>query len=421
MLDFTKEQDSPASVFHNVMAEFLVKLADERGHVLQRVETGFSDKEVRDRFVQQGYLVYSVKDNSGFLGLNLLKPRAKLKSEEFIIFNQQFVTLINAGLPILTGLDLLSRRQRNPFFRTLLENVRERVKSGEFLSAAFEAQGKGVISKIYVTTLMAGERSGSLEEVLARYVAYQRITATFRKKLISSLWYPAILVVALTLMLSFLITYVVPKFADLYRQFDAELPATTQFLLKVGTGIQGYFYIIGPAVVIAILSLLAWSRSDRGKNTLDILRFKIPVLSEIWMKYQVSMFSRTLATLLAGGMPLVTSLETASSAINSRKIANTVLDAAGTVREGQSLSSSLESTGFFPDLAVEMIEVGESTGALAAMLNSVAEFYEEDVQNALGASLQLIEPVLLIFMACIVAFVLIALYLPIFTLGSQIH
>jgi type IV pilus assembly protein PilC len=403
------------------MAEFLVKLADERGHVLQRVETGFSDKEVRDRFVQQGYLVYSVKDNRGVLGVNLLRPRAKIKTDEFIVFNQQFVTLIKAGLPILTGLDLLSKRQRNPFFRTLLDNVRERVKSGELLSAAFEAQGRGVISKIYTTTLMAGERSGNLEEVLARYVSYQRVTSTFRKKLISSLWYPAILVVALTLMLSFLITYVVPKFADLYRQFDAELPAITQLLLKAGTGIQGYFYIVGPALLITVVTGLAWTRSEQGKNTLDALRFKIPVFNEIWMKYQVSMFSRTLSTLLSGGMPLVPSLETASSAINSRRIANTVLKASGSVREGQPLSASLEETGFFPDLAVEMIEVGESTGALPTMLNSVAEFYEEDVQNALGASLQLIEPVLLIFMACIVAFVLIALYLPIFSLGSQIR
>src|SRR5258708_280029 len=265
------------------MAEFLVKLADERGHVLQRVETGFSGKEVRERFTQQGYLVYSVKDNRGLLGINLLKPRAKIKTDHFIIFNQQFVTLIKAGLPILTGLDLLSKRQRNPFFRSLLENVRERVKSGEFLSSAFEAQGKGVISKIYTTTLLAGERSGNLEEVLARYVSYQRITATFRKKLISSLWYPAILIVALTLLLSFLITYVVPKVADLYKQFDAELPAITQLLLKVGTGIQGYFYIIGPAVFIAFLSVMAWTRSDQGKSAIDALRFKIPALAEISM------------------------------------------------------------------------------------------------------------------------------------------
>lgn len=403
------------------MAEFLVKLADERGHVLQRVESGFSDKEVRDRFVQQGYLVYSVKDNRGFMGLNLLRPRAKVKTDDFIIFNQQFVTLIKAGLPILTGLDLLAKRQRNLFFRNLLQNVRERVKSGELLSGAFEAQGQGVVSRIYTTTLLAGERSGNLEEVLSRYVSYQRVTAAFRKKLISSLWYPAILITALTLMLSFLITYVVPKFADLYRDFNAELPFMTQLLLRIGTSLQGYFYIIGPALVLGALAGAAWTRSESGINTMDALRFKIPVFSEIWLKYQVSMFSRTLATLLAGGMPLVPSLETASSAINSRKINTTVMNAAGSVREGQALSTSLESTGFFPDLAVEMVEVGESTGALPTMLNSVAEFYEEDVQNALAAVLQLIEPALLIFMACIVAFVLIALYLPIFSLGAQIH
>ena len=403
------------------MAEFLVKLADERGHVLQRVESGFSDKEVRDRFAQQGYLVYSVTDNRGFLGLNLLRPRAKVRTDDFIVFNQQFVTLIKAGLPILTGLDLLAKRQRNQFFRNLLQNVRERVKSGELLSAAFEAQGQGVVSRIYTTTLLAGERSGNLEEVLNRYVSYQRVTATFRKKLISSLWYPAILITALTLMLSFLITYVVPKFADLYKDFNAELPFMTQLLLRIGTSIQGYFYIVGPALLIGAVAATAWARSESGAVTLDALRFKVPIFSEIWMKYQVSMFSRTLATLLAGGMPLVPSLETASSAINSRRINTTVMNAAGSVREGQALSTSLEETGFFPDLAVEMIEVGESTGALPTMLNSVAEFYEEDVQNALAASLQLIEPALLIFMACIVAFVLIALYLPIFSLGAQIH
>ncbi len=213
------------------MAEFIIKMADDRGRVLQQVENGFSEKEVRDRYVQQGYLVYSVKDNRKVFGLKL-GSASKVKLDEFIIFNQQFVTLTKAGLPILMGLDLLRKRQRNRFFRSLLENVRERVKSGQLLSEAFEAQGQGTISKIYTTTLLAGERSGNLEEVLTRYVAYQRVTSSFRKKLISSLWYPAILVVALTVMLSFLITYVVPKFAELYNQFDAQLPTVTKILLE---------------------------------------------------------------------------------------------------------------------------------------------------------------------------------------------
>jgi type IV pilus assembly protein PilC len=403
------------------MAEFLVKMADERGHVLEQVESGVSEKEVRDRFAQRGFLVYSVRDNAGMLGLNLFRPRRKIKTDEFIIFNQQLVTLIKAGLPILTGLDLLRKRERNVFFASLLENVQERVKSGQLLSEAFEAQGAGVVSTIYTTTLLAGERSGNLEEVLTRYVAYQRLTAVFRKKLQSSLWYPALLIVALTVMLSFLITYVVPKFADLYTQFNADLPEITKILLAVGTTLQSYFYIVVPAVAGLVILAIAWLRSKQGATILDSLRFKVPIFGAIWMKYQVAMFCRTLATLLSGGMPLVPSLETASSSINSRKISRTVEQTAKRVREGRGLSASLEETKFFPDLAVEMIEVGESTGALPAMLNSVAEFYEEDLQNALTAALQLIEPALLILMACVVAFVLVALYLPIFSLGSQIH
>ncbi|HLJ28070.1 MAG TPA: type II secretion system F family protein [Candidatus Angelobacter sp.] len=401
------------------MAEFLIKMADERGHVLQQVENGVSEKDVRERFVQRGYLVYSVQGRTGLFGGNLFGRRRKIKTDEFIIFNQQFVTLIKAGLPILLGLDLLRKRQRNPFFRSLLENVRERVKSGELLSEAFEAQGQ--MSRIYTTTLLAGERSGNLEEVLSRYIGYQRITATFRKKLLSSLWYPALLILALTVMLSFLITYVVPKFAELYQSFDASLPETTKLMLALGSTLQSYFYIVAPAIVGVFLILITWFRSEQGANVIDSVRFKMPVLGNIWMKYQVAMFSRTLSTLLAGGMPLVPSLETASSAINSRKIARNVEHAARRVREGGSLSGSLEEAGFFPELAIEMIEVGESTGALPTMLNSVAEFYEEDVQNALTASLQLVEPILLIIMACVVAFVLVSLYLPIFSLGSQIH
>jgi type IV pilus assembly protein PilC len=403
------------------MAEFLVKMADERGHVLEQVENGLSEKDVRDRIAQKGFLVYSVKDRGSILGFNPFQRRRKIKNDEFIIFNQQFVTLIKAGLPILMALDLLRKRQRNPFFQSLLENVRERVKGGELLSEAFEAQSHASISRIYTTTLLAGERSGNLEEVLGRYISYQRIGATFRKKLTSSLWYPALLMTALTVMLTFLITYVVPKFAELYHQFDAELPYVTKIMLGIGTTLQGYFYIVLPVLLGLIAVVLAWFRSAQGARVIDIVRFKLPIFGSIWMKYQIAMFSRTLSTLLAGGMPLVPSLETASSSINSRKISHNVEQAARRVREGGSLSASLEETRFFPDLAVEMIEVGESTGALPAMLNSVAEFYEEDVQNALTAAMQLIEPVLLIIMASVVAFVLISLYLPIFNLGAQIH
>jgi len=402
------------------MAEFLVKMADERGHVLEQMENGNSAEDIRDRFLQQGYLVYSVKSRDGFSPAALLRRRSKgVKAGPFLVFNQQFLTLIKAGLPILKSLDLLGRRQRNPHFKSLLENVQQRVKSGELLSDAFAAQG--TISKIYTTTVLAGERSGNLEEVLARYIAFQRVTLTFGRKLKSSLVYPALLVSALIVMLTFLMTYVVPQFADLYSSLNAQLPAITLFMLSIGKGIRDYYYIVLLVLAAIVLGLFFWVRSGNGAKTLDALRYRLPLIGPIWMKYQVSMFSRTLATLLSGGLPLVPSLETASQSIDSFKIAQTVEHAAKRVQEGRSLSYSLEETKFFPDLAIEMIEVGESTGALPGMLNSVAEFFEEDVQTALAAALQLIEPVLLIFMAGVVGFVLISLYLPIFSLGAQIQ
>jgi type IV pilus assembly protein PilC len=400
------------------MAEFLVKLADERGHVLEQLESGNSEKDVRDRFIQQGYLVYWVKGRA-LTGWSFWRRQRRVKPDEFVIFNQQFLTLIKAGLPILKSLDLLSRRQRNPYFKSMLENVQQRVKSGELLSDAFAAQGG--VSKIYTTTLLAGERSGNLEEVLARFIAFQRVTGSFRKKLLSSLVYPALLVTALTVMLTFLVTYVVPQFADLYSSLGADLPTITVVMLGIGTSVRHYSYIILAVIVVVVFALWYWVRSKKGSRTLDAVRYRLPLLGPIWMKYQIAMFSRTLSTLLSGGLPLVPSLETASQSINSFKVAQSVEHAAKRVREGRSLSFSLEETQFFPNLAIEMVEVGESTGALPAMLNSVAEFFEEDVQTALTASMQLIEPVLLLFMGVTVAVVLLSLYLPIFSLGAQIQ
>lgn len=399
------------------MAEFLVKMADERGHVLQQVESGVSEQEIRERFIQQGFMVYSIKSRRGLLPIGRAGRKKVLKPDQFVIFNQQFLTLIKAGLPILKSLNILSKRQKNVRFKAILENVQERVKSGELLSQAFEAQG--ATSKIYTTTLLAGERSGNLEEVLGRFISFQRITVSFRKKLIASLWYPALLICALTVMLTFLMTYVVPQFADLYSSLNAKLPAMTVFMLGIGRSIQHYYpAILGSLLAVGILITL-WVRSESGSKTLDSLRYKLPLFGQIWMKYQIAMFSRTLSTLLSGGLPLVPSLETASQSINSFKIASNVGYASNRVREGRALSFSLEETKFFPDLALEMIEVGESTGALPAMLNSVAEFYEEDVQNSLTTAMQLVEPVILIFMGITVAIVLLSLYLPIFSLGAQ--
>jgi type IV pilus assembly protein PilC len=401
------------------MAQFLVKVADDRGHLAQQVEHGYSEAEVRERFVQQGYLVYWVKPRGLLSGGKLQFGGRKVKQSQFVIFNQQFLTLIKAGLPILNSLDLLIKRQKDANLKSLLANVRERVKSGELLSDSFAAQG--VFPRIYTTTLMAGEKSGNMEEVLGRYIAFQRLALTFKKKLAVSLVYPALLIIMVLVMLVFLITYVVPQFATLFENLDAKLPAITLLMLAVGTRAQKWGPYLAIALVVAGILFWRWKSTDRGAERLDSIILKMPMLGDIWLKYQVANFSRMLSTLLAGGLPLVPSLETAGASMSSRRILNGISEAAARVREGQTLSGSLEQQKMFPDLSVEMIEVGESTGALPAMLNSVAEFYEEDVQTALGATMALVEPVILIVMAVFVGGVLISLYLPIFSLGANIH
>ena len=402
------------------MAEYLVKVADERGHLQQQVERGFSEAEVRERFVQQGYLVYWVKPRGVFAGGKLNFSRQQgIRQSRFLVFNQQFLTLIKAGLPVLHSLDLLIKRQKDKSLRALLENVRDRVKAGELLSDAFEAQA--VFPKIYTTTLLAGERSGNMEEVMSRYIAFQRLALTFKKKLAVSLVYPALLVSVVVCMLIFLVTYVVPEFAKLFADMNAQLPAVTVFMLAVGTHAQSYAPYALILLVIAVLAIWQWKNTYRGAARVDRTILWMPLLGDIWLKYQVSNFSRMLSTLLTGGLPLVPALETAGASMSSRNILNGIAEAAERVREGQTLAKSLEEQKLFPDLSVEMIEVGESTGALPAMLNSVAEFYEEDVQTALSAAMALIEPLILIFMAVVVGGILISLYLPIFTLGSGIH
>jgi type IV pilus assembly protein PilC len=297
-----------------------------------------------------------------------------------------------------------------------LENVRDRVKSGELLSTAFAAQG--AFPKIYPTTLMAGEKSGNMEEVLSRYISFQRLALTFKKKLAVSLVYPALLVTVVFFMLVFLITYVVPEFAKLFENLNAKLPAITVLMLAVGTHAQKYGPVLAIALVLLVLFLWRWKNTDRGAEGIDGVILRLPLLGQIWLKYQVANFARMLSTLLSGGLPLVQALETAGDSMSSRRILNGISEAASRVREGRTLAGSLEEQKMFPDLSVEMIEVGESTGALPAMLNSVAEFYEEDVQTALGAAMALIEPAILIIMAVFVGGVLISLYMPIFTLGS---
>ncbi|HEY4682292.1 MAG TPA: type II secretion system F family protein [Candidatus Acidoferrales bacterium] len=401
------------------MAEFHCRVADTTGRIFEQVETARTEAEARQRLVDRGLFVYSVRPRLALptLTLGRGKKRRRLRAGDFLLFNQQFMTLIRAGLPILKSLDLLAERAARPSMRGYLNDIRERVRNGASVSDAFEAMG--VFPKVYTTSLLAGERSGNLAGVLEYFLAFQRTTLAARRRFVAALIYPAILVVIITAVLSLMLVWVVPKFHELYAEAHAQLPPLTEMVIGISLAIR-QFALLGSLVLLAVFAGgYSWLGSERGRLFLDRGKMRLPILGDVWIKYQTAQFSRTLATLLSGGTPLVNSLETAASSVPSPLIGSALSKANRRVKDGQSLHASLEATALLPPMAIEMIEVGEATGALPQMLTSVAEFYEEDVNTSMATLTSLIEPAMLLFMGFVVAFILISLYLPIFSLGAQ--
>ncbi len=312
------------------MAEWTLKYADTRGEIHQQVAEAGSERELRDRYTQQGFLVYSIRSRSEIAGIatGFRAPRKKLNVEKFLIFNQQFVTLIRAGLPILKALDMLADRLTDPKLSKYIRGVRDEVRNGAMLSDAFARQH--VFPPIYVTSVLAGERSGALPDVLDRFITYQKLSHSVRKKLLVSLMYPALLVVLVICLIVFLITYVVPNFADLYSSMHAQLPAPTLFLIALGTTARSYVLAGFAAFIAGIAAFRMWYRTASGKEAVDRVLLKIPIAGDVWLKYQVAQFSRVLGTLLVGGIPLMQALVTSSDSLGTQ-VLKKVLDKASQI------------------------------------------------------------------------------------------
>jgi type IV pilus assembly protein PilC len=398
------------------MGEFVCRVADGNGRVFSQVEAAGSLEEARQNLTDRGLYVYSVQIRNSLIS-GFRKGRSRqIGGTEFLILNQQFNTLIKAGLPILRALDLLADRASTLKLRPVISQIRDRVREGKSLSEAVEEAG--VFSKVYSTAILAGEKSGNLSGVLEYYITYQRVTTGVRKKIVASLVYPTLLIAVAAIIVTYLVTVVIPKFSLLYQDLGVELPAPTKLLIAITVDHRYFVLGIVAAFALAVAGLFAWSRSEQGGAAFDRLKFRVPLIGDTLLKFQVAQFVRTLSTLLTGGTPLVSALHTSSDAITSRLLRSTVGKATQMVREGESLHSALGASKIMPDLALDMIEVGESSGALAPMLTSVAEFYEEEVNLRLTAMVALIEPVILIFMGLLVAFILISLYLPIFSISA---
>ncbi|MGH9411339.1 MAG: type II secretion system F family protein [Vicinamibacterales bacterium] len=355
----------------------------------------------------------------GSISLPAIPHRRKVATREFLVFNQELATLLKAGMPLVQSLDILRRRVNNPVFKAIVDDVYERVRAGSALSEAFEAHGQ-LFPGVYTASLLAGEKSGNLEQVLRRYVGYVKVVTGVRRKTISALVYPLILLVLSLIVVTIIMVRVVPEFSDFYAQFGHKLPWSTQVIVGISNFVTAYFALIGIAIAAAVFGVWWWIRQPGQKKRLDRVILRIPSVGPIAQKFSTSQGARTLATLLGGGIPLVNALEVTSRSLSNDYMAGELEHAAQQVREGRAFATAMQDSGAFPDVAIKMVEVGESTGALQEMLNSLADFYDEEIETNLGRFVTLVEPVLLVIMGLIIASLLLALYMPLFNLSSAV-
>jgi type IV pilus assembly protein PilC len=400
--------------------EFRCRLVTAAGEIVEGTYVAESEARLRHDFESQGLHVLSLRKRTALTGGSLFPKRHKIARHEFLVFNQEFATLLKAGMPLVQSLDLLRRQIVNTVFRGVLDDVYEKVRGGAALSDAFADHGD-LFPRVYTASLLAGERSGNLDAILRRYVAFEKVIDAVRRKTISALIYPAILIALAVGLVGIIVLRVVPAFTDFYESFDAELPLSTRFILGVSDIAQNQFPLIVSAFAIAAAVFAAWIRQPGQRARFDHAALKVPFIGETIRKFTTAQMARTLSTLLGGGIPLVNSLEVTARSVNNRYMANELDFVTQRVREGQGLAASLTARGVVPDVALKMIEVGESTGSLQDMLSSLADFYDEEVETSVSRFVTLIEPALLVVMGIVIAALVLALYMPLFELTNVVN
>lgn len=403
--------------------QFVARVGTPEGRVMEEVHTAADESSLRRELEKRGLHVFDLRRRGlgGSLGKGLALPfgrRRRVDAQRFLAFNQELAALIRAGLPLLQALDLMVNRMAQGTFRSVLEEVRDRVRTGEDLSDAFAAHGD-LFPRLYPSILKAGERSGELEQVLRRFIRYQKLVLEARKRVVSALVYPIVLVTLSIVMILIMLTFVVPQFEHFFAGTGVELPLITRVTLAVGTTIQSNWLLLLVALGAGVVFYRVWKNTPAGKLGLDRLRLHLPFLGPVLHRFSLSEFCRSLSTLLAGGMPLVPALEIAVAAVGNAEIRRRLEPTIRKVREGEAFYEALEEAEVFTDLAVDMVEVGEATGALDEMLSNVSDFLDEQVEVRMQRLLTLVEPAMLVFMGIVVGLILVSLYLPLFSALSQ--
>ena len=400
--------------------EFRCRLGTVSGQILEGVYVAESEARLRRDLEDKGLHILAVRRKGSFgWPTPSLGKRRRIATREFLVFNQELATLLKAGMPVVQSLDILRRRVDNPTFKAALEDIHERVRAGDSLSEAFEAQ-EGLAPGVYTASLLAGEKSGGLETVIRRYVAYVKVITEVRRKTVAPLIYPAILLTLAVIVVGIIIFRVVPEFSAFYEGLGRELPWLTRAIVAISDALTSYLLYILPVTVAAGVGLWFWMKKPGLGRRVDRLILGLPGLGPVARKFATSQLARTLATLLGGGIPLVTALDISTRAIGNRYLARHLVTVGQRVREGEALSAAMAARGVFPEVAIRMIEVGESTGALQEILNSAADFYDEEIETNLGRFVTVIEPALLIIMGIVIAGLLLALYMPLIQLSSAV-
>ena len=410
------------------MPEFVCRIGTPDGSVVTRTVEASDEAALRAELARQGARLFSSKAGKGrstpaaglVPRLGAFRSRGRVGVHEFLVFNQELVALLRAGLPVVSGFEILLERQENEHFKRILIDVREQLVSGVALSDAFLSHGD-TFPRLYATSLKAGERSGEVEKVLRRFLEYQKILGRVKRKVTGAMAYPIVLVSLAVGLIFILMTYVIPKFTEFYAGFGADMPALTVAVVGTATFMRAHLLEILLGTGAAVFAFDRWRRTDAGRRTIDGFLLKLPAVGVVLHEFSLSQFARALATLVGAGTPLVTALEISTGSIGNRRVSDAVASVVPKVREGAELWRSLENTGQFTSLAVEMIKVGEATGALEEMLANVSDFYDEAIEARLQTIINLIEPVILIVMGGVIATILLSVYLPMFTILSSIR
>jgi type IV pilus assembly protein PilC len=399
------------------MAEFVCRLGTPAGEIVTRTVEAAAVNEVRSRLEREGFKVFAItppksEGLTAFTKQSGARRGARVKANDFLLFNQQLAALLRAGIPILQAITMLRRRSASVRLRAVLEEVEEAIRGGSALSHAFAAQGN-IFPRIYTASILAGERSGALDEVLSRYVTYMRRSVALRRKIRGALAYPTFLLLASLGMVIFLTVYVVPRMSELFAGFGGKLPVVTQIVLGISGWLTGNVFWLAPTIIVGSVALLIWSRTPQGRLTIDALMLKIPLAGKLLVQLAVAQASRSLATLLAGGITLVESWEIAAESITNLELRRRSSAILPLIREGQSFTESLEAARWMPELAIDMIGIGERSGSLREMLDEVATFYDAEGEVRLEQLTTTLEPAILVVMGGIVVVILLAIYLPI--------